>query len=524
MSRRVRLPPAAASAVLSAALLAFVVPGPAAAQEMAGGTASVAEDESVREALAVVRTWLEAQQAYEQIPSHSAAVVHDQELVWSDASGMAHPDEGIEATPETLYSICSISKLFTSVSVMQLRDRGLVDLRDPVSDLLPHYAVEQRWEGSPPVTVEGILTHYAGLPRESAHPYWTGPDFPFPTREEVIEGLDEQETLYPARKYYQYSNLGLTLAGEIVEELSGMAYGDYVRTNVLEPLGMEDTYPEIPAEHRGGRLATGYSAFTREGTREEVAFFQAEGIAPAAGYASTARDLARFASWQFRLEGDTEEVLHAHTLDEMQRPHYVDPDFATFRGLGFGVMRRDDETFVGHGGSCPGFRSQLVLQRDEKIATVFMANAMVSAGTYAFGMYDLVAEAIRSATEDEDGASGDHDVDVGGEGAEAEGTEGMHAGDPGDEGPDLEPYLGTYSNQPWGSETAVVEWKEGLALMRLPTSNPLRSLTRLEHDEGDVFYRTWDDGERAEDVVFERDADGRVTGFRVHGNLSRRVR
>ncbi len=476
--------------------------------------AQVASDARVAEALAVAEVWLDAQRAYEQIPALSAAVVHDQEVVWNTAMGMAHPDRGVPATDETLYSICSISKLFTSVAIMQLRDQGLVDLRDPVSKHLPWFTLAQRYEGSPPVTIEGILTHSAGLPRESDHPYWTGPDFPFPTSQEIRDGVAHQETLYPAREYFQYSNLGLTLAGEIVAARSGMSYHDYVRQNVLGPLGMDDTFSEIPAEHRGGRLATGYGAPTRDGTREEVAFFQARGIAPAAGFASTALDLARFASWQFRLSGKANEVLSAHTLDEMQRVHYVDPEWNIFWGLGFSVSRRNDKTFVGHGGSCPGFRSQLVLQTDEKIATVFMASAMVNAGMYANGVYDLVADAIKSATDDETTTTT----------ASAGGT--AVAGDGGAQDIDLTPFLGTYSDQPWGSETAVVKWKGGLSFLGLPTENPARSVnnSRLRHDHDDVFYRVRSDGERGEDVVFERDATGAVTGYRVFGNFSPRVR
>lgn len=508
-------------AALSTPLVLLVLVSPS----LAG--AQVAEDDAVEEALEVAEVWLDAQMAYEQIPAVSAAVVHDQELVWSRALGMAHPKRGIPATRKTLYSICSISKLFTSVAVMQLRDQGKLTLRDPVAKHLPWYAIEQRYEGSPPVTVQGLLTHSSGLPRESNHPYWTAPDFPFPTEEEVKEGLREQETLYPARRYYQYSNLGLTLAGEIVEQLSGEEYEAYARRHILDPLGMTDTYPEIPAEHRGGRFATGYSAPTRDGRREEVAFFQAKGIAPAAGYASTAEDLARFASWQFRLTGDREEVLHAHTLDEMHRVHYVDPEFETFRGLGFSVSRRGDQTFVGHGGSCPGFRSQLDLQTDDKIAVVFMANAMVSAGKFTRGIYGLVSDAIVAAadghddvTEDRDGGEADHsDLD----GARSEDQRG-EGHDPSDrDAPELGDYLGTYSSQPWGSETAAVRWKGGLALMSLPTDDPVEALTRLGHDGGDVFYVVRSDGERGHDVIFQRDATGRVESYSQHGNYSRRI-
>jgi CubicO group peptidase (beta-lactamase class C family) len=469
--------------------------------------AQVADHERVGEALAVVETWLEAQMAFEQVPSMSAAVVHDQELVWSGAMGMAHPARGLAATEETLYSICSISKLFTAIGVMQLRDGGLLDLRDPVADHLPWYAVSQRHETSAPVTLQGILTHSAGLPRESDHPYWTGPDFPFPTREEVVAGVPNQETLYPAWRTFQYSNLGLTLAGEIISERSGVPYERYVRHNILDPLGMGNTYPDIPEAHRGGRLATGYGGITRDGTREEVAFWQARGIAPAAGFASTPRDLARFAQWQFRLmdDGRTEEVLRGHTLQEMHRVHYVDPGWNTFWGIGFSISRGGDRTFIGHGGSCPGYRSQFMMDPKDRIAVIFMANAMVNAGGYARGIHGLVAEAIRNAAgEDKETADPEEAPDR--------------------SGLELSDYVGTYDAQPWGAETAVVRWRGSLALLGLPTDNPAQALRRLAHDEGDVFYRVRSDGDRGEDVIFERDDRGEVTGYRVHGQLSRRLR
>jgi len=233
-----------------------------------------------------------------------------------------------------------------------------------------------------------------------------------------------------------------------------------------------------------------------------VAFFQAKGIAPAAGFASTAEDLGRFASWQFRLTGNRQEVLRAHTLDEMHRVHYIDPSWNTFWGLGFSVSHRDDKTFVGHGGSCPGFRSNLMLNTDEKIATVFMANAMINTGKFTRGMYDPVQERINAAVKEDDEEADDTDKDE----------------------VDLGPYLGTYDRQPWGAETAALRWKGGLALMGLPTDNPSDALTRYKHVDGDTFRRIRDDDELGEALIFERDAQGSITGYRVFGNLSRRIR
>jgi CubicO group peptidase (beta-lactamase class C family) len=77
-----------------------------------------------------------------------------------------------------------------------------------------------------------LLTHSAGLPRESNHSYWSAPDFEFPTREEIEEGVLHQETLYPTSTHSQYSNLGLTLAGEILVPVSGMPFDRYVQENI----------------------------------------------------------------------------------------------------------------------------------------------------------------------------------------------------------------------------------------------------------------------------------------------------
>src|SRR5438093_8462362 len=92
------------------------------------------------------------------------------------------------------------------------------------------------------------------------------------------------------------------------------------------------------------------------------------------------------------------EVLSTNTLREMQRVHWVDPDFETTWGLGFSIWRSDGKVFAGHGGSCPGYRTQLLLKPDENVATVFMANALgVDSQQWAQRMYDIVAPAIRNA-------------------------------------------------------------------------------------------------------------------------------
>ena len=459
----------------------------------------------VQEALHLLELWADAKQAYDDIPGMSMAVIYDQEVIWSKGFGLANREAQVPATPSTLYSICSISKLFTSVGVMQLRDAGRVRLDDPVQQHLEWFNIQDKYPDAPPVTVEGILTHSSGLPRESNHPYWSAPDFNFPTREQIIEGLSSQEELYPAFEYLQYSNLGLTLAGEIVVAASGQAYDDYIRANILDPLEMSATYTDIPVDEHGRRMAVGYSTKRRDGTRPAVTVFAARGIAPAAGYASSVEDLSKFASWQFRVlhHGDN-ELLSRNTLREIQRVQWLDRDWGAKRGLGFGIWRADDKTYVGHGGSCPGYRSDFNLDPVGKVATIFMTNASgVSSSMFTRRAQEIVGPAIEAAVED----------------AEAEDQVAPVAS-----ADEFAPYVGTYDEAPWSQESGVIVWKGELAVVSLASNDPLASMMRLEKTGEHTFRRVRDDDTLGEEVRFEIGPDGRAVRMWQHGNFNPRIR
>jgi CubicO group peptidase (beta-lactamase class C family) len=456
-----------------------------------------AQRPSLDQALELARVWLEAQRAYQQIPGVSAAIVQDQQVLWAGGFGFADRDARRPADPDTIYSVCSISKLFTAVAVMQQCDAEHVRLDDPVARHLAWFRIQPADAESRPVTIEGVLTHASGLPRESDYPYWTAPTFAFPTREQVIERVSSQRMLQPAETYFQYSNLGLTLAGEVAAAAAGVPYAQLVRRDILDPLGLASTTPEMPEDQRGRRLAQGYGGLGREGRREAVPFFTANGVAPAAGYASTVRDLARFASWQFRLLGKGgSEVLKATTLREMQRVHWIDTDFSNSYGLGFSIWRSGDKTFVGHGGSCPGFRSQLLIRPDERVATVFMANAQgVDAREFAQRLYDIVGPVAVAA---------------------AKARQPVPPPDPAAAA--LDAYTGSYTDGFDATETAVVRWGDGLAALTLPTADPMKGLVKLRKVAEHTFRRVRPDDTLAEPIVFELGPDGKAARYLRHSN------
>jgi CubicO group peptidase (beta-lactamase class C family) len=452
------------------------------------------KDEAERpEALRVVDAWLDSVQAYRHIPAISAGVVVGDDMVWSKGFGTIDVSHTVAASPQTIYSICSISKLFTSISFMQLYEAGKVRLDDPITTYL-HWATIKPADDSGPITLRGLLTHSSGIPRESDFPYWTGPDFPFPTHEEIQAKIATQSALYPAETFFQYSNLGITLVGETVAAVSGQPYEEYAKANVLSPLGLHDTRTFMPMDLYGKRLAVGYGALKRDGTRDLVKPFNTRGITPAAGYTSTVEDLGKFASWQFRLlrTGQT-IVLKAPTLREMQRVQFMDPDWKTSWGLGFAVSHKDDHIYVGHGGSCPGYHTILSMRNDDQTAVIVMDNGSESPSPFAEAVFAILDKR---------------------KGYEFKGL-------PLPTGVQLEDYVGRYSEQPWNSESIVLPWAGGLVALDLPTNDPAGDLAFLKPKGGDVFRRVRKDGSEAEEIKFLRDASGKVSGFLHHSNTTR---
>ncbi|MCZ6508163.1 MAG: serine hydrolase, partial [Acidobacteria bacterium] len=197
------------------------------------------------------------------------------------------------------------------------------------------------------------------------------------------------------------------------------------------------------------------------------------------------KDLAKFASWQFRLlETGVSEILDANTLREMHRVHYVDPSTESTTGLGFAVYRDKGRIFVGHGGDCPGYRSDFHIHPEDRIAVIALSNAMIPVWDFTARAYEIVAPAIAAAVRDPGGGKALPD--------------------------DLRKYVGTYDGFPWSGEFQVIPWHGSLAIVRFPTENPMKVLQRLEYLGDGKFRDVRDDDLRSMEYTFEVDSTGRV--------------
>ncbi len=461
------------SLALTAVLL---IPWPLAAQ-----TPPLVDHPRIADAIHLLDVWIEEQRSYQALPGLSIGVVYDQELIWAKGYGVRDVETGAATTPSTVFRIGSVTKVFTAVAIMQLRDRGLLRLDDPVSQHLPWFSVESPFEGEPEITVRHLLTHTSGLPREAAFPYWTTHEFP--TREALQSVVPGQSAIFPPAVRYKYSNLGIALLGEIVATVSGDNYADYLQKQVLGPLGMLRS-SAAPGDAHHQQMTTAYLRRLADGSRGIAEYYDTGALAPAANMVSTIEDLARFAALQFsqgsRAEGA--QILKASTLREMHRPHWVKTDWSGGRGLGFSVSRRQGKTFVSHGGWVAGHRTHFLLVPSEKVAVIVATNADDgSPSQFSTRAYDLLGAAIAQATTPEPKAK------------------------PFDSA--WRQYLGTYAD-PWGWEYQVMILHQELVMYEHsypPEDSPTGGLTRLEPVSEHTFRMS--DGEL---VVFEINNQGAV--------------
>jgi len=469
--------------ILVATLMVTLIP------LLAGADVKLQERPEVADAISVFDRWVEQHIAHRGVPGLSVAVVLDQEIVWAKGYGYSDLEKKTPTTPSTIYRIGSITKLFTSTAILQLRDQGKLRLDDPVSLHLPWFRVRNPFPNAPEITIRHLLTHTAGLSREADFPYWT--DHVFPTREELAEGVPEQDVINPPETTYHYSNLGMSLLGEIVTEVSGQPWADYVQKMILSPLGMRSSSAD-PDEQLLQRRATAYMLEGSDGTREVFEYYEAGAIAPAASIVSTVKDLGRFASLQFR-DGPAggDQILKGSTLREMQRVQWVYDNFTGGRGLGFSVSHRDGKTFVGHGGSIGGNVSNLLMVPGEKIAVIVAINADDgSPYTVARQAYTVFAPPILEATKKP--APPKQEAD-----------------------PTWQRLVGLYED-PWGWEYEVTILGGELVMYGYdypPWDNASTGYTQLTPVEGSTFRRP-----NKELVTFELDENGDVVRIKRNNN------
>lgn len=342
---------------------------------------------AIKEHIPVVDKLYQDYAAKNHFPALSYGIVAGGQLVFAGNAGQANIGTHAPATSKTLFRIASMSKSFTAMAILKLRDEGKLSLADPVSKFIP----EMEKAGAltldaAPITVQNLMTMAAGFPEDN----------PWGDRQLADTDQDLLDLVGEGISYsnvpgvtFEYSNLGFALLGKIVTNVSGQPYQQYITENIMKPIGMTDSqweYTKVPPE----QLALGYQWIDEQWV--EVPLLHDGSYGAMGGLICSIEDFSKYvalhlAAWPPRNEPDAGPVKRS-SIREMHQPWRFNNLFADAKnrsgescpvavGYGYGLGWRKDckgTVRISHSGGLPGFGSEWRMYPDYGIGVVSFSN------------------------------------------------------------------------------------------------------------------------------------------------------
>ena len=320
-------------------------------------TEKTSKKKLLKQALHLIDNWLDYQTYFKEIPGVAVGIFIEDEIVFKKEYGYANLEKKTKLTDQHLFRIASHSKLFTATAIMKLYHEEKLSIDDKISKYLPWFTSEKD-ENLKNIRIRHLLTHSSGMTRDGKTAHWR--TYEFPGIKEIMEQVTEGISYFETSELLKYSNFGYTLLGQIIEVVSGQTYHEYIRKEILEPLGMENTVTDVN-ESNLARHATGYKVKFPRKERKDLEHIPARIMHSATGLSSTAEDLIKF--YQAHIFGN--DILFPDYIKrEMQRIQFKSK-IADW-GLGFSITSLPNIEIAGHGGGYPGFITKSGIIQDQK--------------------------------------------------------------------------------------------------------------------------------------------------------------
>lgn len=367
-------------------LSCFIIPGCGNnADTPAGGSLSAEAASSYPQ----VDEYIRRQMEDDNIPGMAVAVVQAGEIIYLNGLGVASLDTQLPVTLQTIFDLASVSKSFTALGVLLLRDDGLIDLDAPVKQYLPDFKMDDPRASE--ITVRQLLNQTSGLPGEFSAPliFQDGEA----AMQQVIASTSRLRLNREPGSSFEYADINYCLLGALVERISGTTFENYMQQRIFTPLGMENTtlYPDIAAALD---RADGHQPLYGGVVVRNMPIYR--GALPVGWVMSCAEDMARWLIVHLN-NGyvDAEQVFPAATIEEAHKQTVSFEENGREMGYGMGwfIDNTDaDASLVWHGGDTPNFTADMFLLPQYQAGIVVMVNsqACTSGHSIAPGVANII--------------------------------------------------------------------------------------------------------------------------------------
>lgn len=299
-----------------------------------------------------------------KLPALSIALVDDQEIVWAQGFGFAEPDQKSPATAATVYRVGSLSKLFTDIGIMQLAEKGEINIDAPITQYLADFHPKNPFDKR--VTLRQLMSHRSGLVREP--PVGNYFDDTKPSLAATVKSLNNTALVYAPETRLKYSNAALAMVGYVLEKQQKERFADYIKRTVLAPMGLQQS-SFTPEDRLSKNLAKAYM-WGYDNRQFQAPDLQL-GMGPAANMYSTVTDLGQFMKVLFdRGRNGSTQILRPETLELMWTPQFAQPGQKYGYGIGFAIGEIEGRRSIGHSGAMYGFATQITALPDEKLGVI----------------------------------------------------------------------------------------------------------------------------------------------------------
>ncbi len=315
-----------------------------------------------------VSEYVEKIRAAYEIPGIAIGVVKNGEIYFSGGFGVANIKTGQPVTDSTIFHLASVSKPFVATAIMQLVEAGKVDLEKPVIDYVPYFKVAGNKYRR--ITIKQMLTHTSGMPDVMDYE-WGQPEEPAGALTRYTKSLIDEKLIFSPGEKWAYSNMAFEVLGNLIEQVSGLSFEEYIRQNILDPLDMK--HSNFLVDEANKNLYT-------DGHIRQLSIMVSDTYpynpkhAPSSTLHSNAVDMCHWAIANMnRGNYKDQRILKDSSYDILWKRYTIAYDDLS-NGLSWFLGERNGKIMVQHGGGDLGFSTYFCMQPETKNAVVILTN------------------------------------------------------------------------------------------------------------------------------------------------------